>query len=130
MKETIAAVSAALVFGLHAGLAAAGDMERAMELYERQQYRPALDHFLAAAQSGDARAQEILGFMHAFGPALYPGVARDERAAAHWFDLAARNGRPVGRYMACAISRRTQNAKLAQQHCFDWVADIGQPAPR
>ena len=130
MKKTIAAASAALVLGLHPGPAAAGDMERAMELYERQQYRPALDHFLAAAQSGNALAQEILGFMHAFGPAAFPGIAQDSRAAVRWFDLAARNGRPVGRYMACAISRRTQDTRLAQQHCFDWVAETGQPAPR
>jgi TPR repeat protein len=130
MKRKIAAVGAALFLGLQVGDVTAGDLERAMQLYERQQYRPALDHFLAAAQSGNALAQEILGFMHAFGPALYPGVAADSRAALGWFDLAARNGRPVGRYMACAMARRVQDTRYAQQHCFDWVAQTGQPAPR
>jgi TPR repeat protein len=130
MKKTIAILSAALFLGLHVGAATAGDMERAMKLYERQHYRLALDHFLAAAHAGNARAQEILGFMHAFGPQLYPGVVRDSRAAARWFDLAARNGRPVGRYMACAMSRRVEDTRLAHQYCFDWVAESGQPGAR
>ena len=130
MSRKMAAAAAALFLGLQLGDGMAGDMERAMQLYERQHYRLALDHFLAAAQSGNALAQEILGFMHAFGPALYPGVAADSRAALGWFDLAARNGRPAGRYMACAMARRVQDARLAQRHCFDLVAQVGQPRPR
>ena len=130
MNRNIAGAAAALFLGLQCVDGTAGDMERAMQLYERQQYRPALDHFLAAAQSGNALAQEILGFMHAFGPALYPGVAADSQAALGWFDLAARNGRPVGRYMACAMAKRLRDTRVAQQHCFDWVAQTGQPAPR
>ena len=130
LNKKIAAASAVLFLDLQVGDVTASDMGRAMQLYQRQQYRLALDHFLAAAQSGNPFAQEILGFMHAFGPALYPGVAADSRAALGWFDLAARNGRPVGRYMACAMARRVQHARLAQQHCFDWVAETGQPGPR
>ena len=130
LNKKIAAASAVLFLGLQVGDVTASDMGRAMQLYQRQQYRLALDHFLAAAQSGNPFAQEILGFMHAFGPALYPGVTADSRAALGWFDLAARNGRPVGRYMACAMARRVQHARLVQQHCFDWVAETGQPGPR
>lgn len=98
-----------------------------MEYYERQNYSLARLHFLAAARAGDARAQEILGFMHALGPAMYPGVERDFRAAADWFDLAARSGRPAGRYMACALSKRMPDRRTAPQYCFDWVAETGRP---
>ena len=126
MRKTIAVAC----FSLVPALAAAGDMERAMEYYERQNYSLARLHFLAAARAGDARAQEILGFMHAFGPAMYPGVERDLRAEANWFDQAARGGRPVGRYMACVLPKHTPDRRSVPQYCFDWVAETGQPGTR
>jgi TPR repeat protein len=111
-------------------LAPAGDMERAMEYYERQNYPLARMHFISAAKAGDARAHEILGIMHALGPAVYPGVERDYLTAARYLDIAARNGRPVGRYMACAIARRTTDGSQRPPYCFDWIAETGKPGPR
>jgi len=130
MKKALTVSFAAALLGLQATVASAGDMERAMELYERQHYAMARDFFHAAARAGNAQAQEILGFMYAFGPEVYPGVARDLQAAASWFDRAARGGRPVGRYMACAVARHTQDTPTARHYCFDWIADTGQPGPR
>lgn len=111
-------------------LAAAGDMERAMEYYERQNYSLARLHFISAAKAGDARAHEILGVMYALGPAVYPGVERDYPSAARHFDIAARSGRPVGRYLACALARRAADGIQKPQYCFDWVAETGKPGPR
>jgi TPR repeat protein len=68
--------------------------------------------------------------MHAFGPALYPGIARDPQAALHWFDIAARAGRPTGRYMVCALRKQSGVPGPKGGHCFDWVAETGQPARR
>jgi len=131
MKVTTAVVAASLLFAASAAATGEDSMQKAMEHYERQNYSLARFHFLSAAKAGDARAQEILGFMHAFGPAMYPGVDRDFAAAAHWFDLAARAGRPVGRYMACALLKRRMDSPVAvPPHCFDWVAETGQPARR
>jgi TPR repeat protein len=99
--------------------------------YERGEYQGAREKLLVAANQGDAQAQELLGFMHAFGPQVYPGVTRDLKAATRWFDLAARNGRPVARYMYCALMRRTAEVRLgAQPFCFDHVGDSGEPPVR
>jgi len=127
------AIAAALVF---ASLAAAGstragdDMAEAMAFYESGHYLHARDHLRAAARRGDARAAEMLGFMYGFGSDMFPGVSRDVDAAAYWFDLAARGGRPVGRYMVCAMRRQAGSAPNRAQACFDWVADTGTPGPR
>jgi TPR repeat protein len=112
------------------GFAHANDMEDAMRFYESGHFVHAADRFRAAAIAGDARAQEILAFMYALGSELYPGVPRDVRAAAHWFDIAARNGRPVSRYMSCVAGRASTTVKPSNRHCFDWVAEVGRPASR
>ena len=126
MKRSLAV--ACLV--LAPALAAATDMERAMEYYEKQNYPLARLHFISAAKAGDARAHEILGIMHILGPAVYPGVERDHQAAARYFDIAARSGRPVGRYMACALAQRMTNGGQKPRYCFDWIAETGKPGPR
>ena len=118
-----------VLLGLAGTCHAASDMEDAMLAYERGHYAAAFKHFQAAARAGDARAQEILGFMQAFGPDVYPGVTRDPRAAAKWFDLAARNGRPASRYMMCAMLRHADDSLPNGWRCFDWIAETGKPAP-
>ncbi len=110
--------------------ARASDIEDAMYFYDSGHYVLAVDRFRAAAIAGDARAQEILAFMYALGSEMYPGVPRDVRAAAHWFDMAARSGRPVSRYMSCALRRDSAAANAPGQQCFDWVAEVGKPGPR
>jgi hypothetical protein len=80
---------------LGAGYAQGADSQAEAKLaYERGEYQGAQEKLLVAANQGDAQAQELLGFMHAFGSQMYPGVTRDLKAATQWFDLAARNGRP------------------------------------
>ena len=122
-------VAALLCLAL-AGPAGATDIEDAMYFYDSGHYVLALDRFRAAAAGGDARAQEILAFMYALGSAVYPGVPRDVGSAAYWFDIAARSGRPVSRYMACAMQRPAMRANLPHLHCFDWVVETGRPGPR
>ena len=128
MKRTLAAALAAASLAVAGNGIAADDMEQAMEFFESGHYVHARDHLRAAARTGDARAAEILGFMYGFGPAMFPGVGRDLGAAEHWFDMAARGGRPVGRYMVCAL--RKHAGAPAARRCFDWVAEVGRPAPR
>jgi len=113
-----------------ASCASAAGIEQAMRTYEEGNFVLAETQLRAVARNGDARAAEILGFMHAVGPALYPGVQRDLRSAIHWFDIAARGGRPAGRYMVCALQRQAGAAHPRAQGCFDWVAETGAPRPR
>jgi TPR repeat protein len=124
---TVALVAASLAFSN--GSHAAGEMEQAMRYYEEGKYVLAEKHFRSLASDGNGRAAEILGFMHAIGPELYPGIPRDRRAALQWFDIAARSGRPVGQYMVCALRKQMGAGPVASQ-CFDWVAETGRPGAR
>ncbi|MDH4095284.1 MAG: hypothetical protein OEV81_10925 [Betaproteobacteria bacterium] len=120
MKRTLIAVL--LASSLAAGSAVAGedDMETARHFLDSGLYAEATYYLRAAADTGDGQAAEILGFMLSYGSEVFPGVARDRAAAAQWFELAARAGRPVGRFMSCALD----NASGAQatRRCLDVVA--------
>ncbi len=85
---------------------AASPFDRAMDHYETGRYPQALIGLHEAAREGDARAQEVLGFMYLLGPSVYPGVPRDLRAATHWFDRAAGHGRDGSGFVLCALSRQ------------------------
>ena len=98
---------AALMLALPTSLALAdGKVEDGLLAYENGRYVEAHKQLLVAANDGNAQAQEIVGFMYAFGPNLYPGVAQDLRSAALWFGRAAKGGRPVARHMECVLVRR------------------------
>lgn len=101
MSLLLFSASTCLVSLGHAGL----DFDAAMLSYEKGDYAQALIQLRATARDGDARAQEILGFMYAAGAVLYPGVESNPTEALHWFKLAARNSRPVAGYMSCMLQR-------------------------
>jgi TPR repeat protein len=130
MKRTFAAVLAAASLSAAGNVAAEDDMAQAMQFFESGHYVLARDHLRAAARNGDARAAEILGFMFGFGTDMFPGIGRDLDASVHWFDMAARGGRPVGRYMVCALRKQAGAPVQSARRCFDWVAETGRPAPR
>ena len=124
-------IMAACLLSLGAAPAhASGDLEDALQLYESGSYVLAEGRLRGLATAGDARAAEILGFMYAHGPALYPGVPRNLNLAVRWFDAAARGGRPVGRYMACALQRQAGIRYPTPPQCFDWIAETGHPRSR
>lgn len=124
------AIGLALVLGAIASIAArpasAADLEEAWSLYERGRYPEAEVKLVAAAEGGDARAQELLGFMYAFGPHVYPGIRRDLVAADQWFDRAARSGSPTARYLHCALTRRSVELRR-RELCFDRILHTGEP---
>jgi len=124
----VACASFLLVLLGSSAVARASDLEEAMQYYDRGDYVHAAQRFHAAAVTGDARAQEVLGLMYALGGEVYPGVPHDPRAAARWFDVAARNGRHVSRYVACAMLRGAMH-QVRSLNCFDWVEGFGRPGP-
>jgi TPR repeat protein len=130
MKSTIAVLLACVSLTATGSSFAGSDMEEAMVFFESGHYLNARDHLRAAARNGDARAAEILGLMLSFGSEMFPGVGRDPQAAVYWFDVAARGGRPVGRYMVCALRKQAGAPAQAARHCFDWVAETGHAGPR
>jgi TPR repeat protein len=81
-------------------------LHSAMEAYDRESYVEAESLLLAQAHNGDAHAQELLGFLYAIGPDLYPGVWRNLIEARRWFAKAAEGGRPAAEHMHAAFLRR------------------------
>ncbi len=66
----------------------AQDFEKGVAANERADYAAALEAWRAAADQGDARAQNHLGLMYQTGR----GVPQDYGAAARWFQRAAELG--------------------------------------
>jgi len=54
----------------------------------------AIDDLRTRAERGDAEAQNSLGLRYALGD----GIAQDEAAAQHWFELSAKQGYAKGQY--------------------------------
>jgi TPR repeat protein len=92
--------------------------DQAKRAYENGEYATAQKELVAAARGGDVDAEELLGVMEAFGPTIYPGVTEDLAASSRWLDEAARSGRPVARYIYCALLRQSRG-KLPGFYCFD-----------
>jgi TPR repeat protein len=128
IRKALIAVPLCATLWSFPGLALADDMEDAMEAYDSGCYALAVEHFQAAARAGNARAQEVVAFMYAQGDAMYPGVTRNPRAGAYWFDLAGRNnGRPVGSYMAWLMQREALGAMPRGQNSLDRTAEASKP---
>ena len=72
------------------------DLERAIDAYERSHYAESVQLLHLAAEGGNPRAQEMVGFMHLYGPALYGAeVPRDRDQARYWLQRAASAGSAV-----------------------------------
>jgi TPR repeat protein len=104
MDSQIVFVPALLAIAAKEARVAPG-LELAMAEYERGRFLEAEAILLAAAHSGHAHAQELLGFMYAIGPDLYPGIWRRLDAARNWFSRAAVGGRVAARKMHAAFTR-------------------------
>src|SRR5258706_689339 len=105
MTTTPVSVPALLALALKAARSEGG-LDDAMAAYERGSYLEAETMLLVAGHAGHPHAQELLGFMYAIGPDLYPGVWRSLEAARNWFERASRNGRPPSQYMHAAFAQR------------------------
>ena len=72
---------------------------RAVGLIDRNDYRSAIPLLLQAGRMGHARAQSTLGIAYQDGN----GVRADDRAATHWFGLAANQGHRAAQYARAAM---------------------------
>lgn len=101
MKARIA-VPDLLALALESARTAEG-LGNALAAFNRGDYLEAEALLLVAGHAGNANAQELLGFLYAIGPDLYPGVWRSLSASRNWFDRAAGAGRPAARHMQAAF---------------------------
>lgn len=135
-KHSVLAVPVCLVFAgilalpVFPGAARADDpFERAGKAYRESRYADALTQYRIAADGGNARAQEILGFMYLLGPSSYgAGVPRDRARALYWFGRAAREGREVARHMVCVLSGRAEHVVADRATCAGGT--VAASAPR
>jgi TPR repeat protein len=123
MNTTFIPIPALFALALKAARSAPR-LEAAMAAYERGDYLEAESLLLVAGHSGDPHAQELLGFMYAIGPALFPGIWRTLMAAGNWFERAAGAGRPAAQYMHLAFTRHGLLKVRA-----DIMASFDPPAP-
>jgi TPR repeat protein len=123
MNTTPLSVPALLALALKAARSAGG-LDEAMAAYERGSYLEAETLLLVQGHAGHPNAQELLGFMYAIGPDLYPGIWRSLAAAKNWFERASRAGRPSAQYMHVAFARRgTLEVRADIMACFNPMID-------
>jgi hypothetical protein len=84
-----------LIAALCVGVAAHADYDKGMAAMRANNYDEALKEFQAAAERGDPRAMEALGFMHSNGR----GVEKDMHMAVLYWKLAAMQGVARAQYM-------------------------------
>jgi TPR repeat protein len=88
MRKALGLAGVVAIVLVSGAAAIAGPWEDGMVAYNRGDYVPAVKLFRPLAQSGNARAQNVMGVMYRKGE----GVARSSVHAFMWFSLAARKG--------------------------------------
>lgn len=107
-----------VVLALPGAALASEPFERGIKAYDDSEYQDAMTQFRLAADGGNARAQEILGFMYLHGPNLYgAALPHDRDQAIYWFGFAARGGREVAEHMLCVLTGRPANTVVDPATC-------------
>ena len=81
-----------------------------MAAYNRGDYVPAIKLFRPLAQSGNAKAQSVMGVMYRKGQ----GVARSSARAFMWFSVAAARGDAKAKAELQEVSKEMTPAEMAQ----------------
>lgn len=101
-------IVAAQIWGISA--ACAGPWEDGMAAYNRGDYVPAIRLFRPLAETGNARAQHLVGAMYRKGQ----GVARNSARAFMWLSLAARRGDARARAELQQVSQAMSPQEISQ----------------
>ena len=95
-----------------------GAVDAAFKAYDDAHYAEALKRFETAAQGGDARAQEVLGFMYLNGKALHgDAIPWDRQRAIYWFQKAALQQREVAQHMLCVLIGHPEETVTRRSRC-------------
>ena len=120
MKPTVLMGALALLL---AATPARADFADAIAAYDGGDYRAAFTQSLAAAQTGDADAQYMAGFLYMRGE----GTERDPVRAYGWFTLAARHGDSfaAAELISLAGSMSAAEISAAEAWADDWRVTEG-----
>jgi TPR repeat protein len=108
MRTSLAIVVGCIILGVSG--AVAGPWEDGMVAYNRGDYVPAMKLFRPLAQTGNAKAQNVLGVMYHKGE----GVARSPGRAFMWFSLAAKKGDASAKASLQEVSKQMTPAEMSQ----------------
>lgn len=122
--RTARALAISLILGLPSAALAGSAVEVAIAAYDDGRYAEALKRFEVAAQGGDARAQEALGFLYLNGQALHgDAIPWDRQRAIHWFRKAALQEREVAQHMLCVLTGQPGETVTRRRRCAAKAAD-------
>jgi cell division protein FtsN len=85
--------------------------------YKRGDFETALAVFRPLAESGDAKAQSILGLMYSYGE----GVPEDYRESARWYRRAAEQGSSVAQYNLGMFYLEGQGVTQNTDAAIEWL---------
>ncbi len=97
--------------------ASAASFQSGMAAFNRNDYAAATRMFQPLADSGDARAQAILGYMFATGH----GVPQSYVEAASWYRRAAEQGHPTAQYMLGLAYDKGQGVPQDYVEAYKWL---------
>jgi hypothetical protein len=115
MVRTI--LGAALLALVAIAPATAASFQGGMAAFHRNDYAVAARMFQPLAESGDARAQAILGYMFATGR----GVPQSYVEAASWYRRAAEQGHPTAQYMLGLAYDKGQGVPQDYVEAYKWL---------
>jgi TPR repeat protein len=95
----------------------AGPFEDALAAYNRQDYARAVQLLRPIAESGNVRAQFLLGFMYEGGM----GVPEDDTEAAKWYRRAADTGDDYAQYHMGVMHRDGQGVPRDLVRAYMWL---------
>ncbi len=114
MKARYLHIFIAVTIMFPASALANDDLECAMEAYQRSHYAESVELLRPAAESGNVRAQEMLGLMHLYGANLYGDeVPRDLDQARYWLRRAAAAGSAVAAHELQATKWQSPGAETS-----------------
>ena len=119
-------LSAIVFILLASGSSAAAAPPAAFEAFKQNDYATVLRVCEAPAKAGDSVCQDMLGVLYSEGQ----GVARDQAAAFHWFQLAAAQGNPTAEYNLAIAYERGEGVAKNQAEAEKWytkAAESGLP---
>ena len=96
--------------------AQAGDFERGIVEYQKENFGTASRLFLRAARDGNPAAQELLGRMYLAGQ----GVDKDPSTALKWFKKSARSGLASSQYLTGVLNATGTGTEQDYEEAVRW----------
>jgi TPR repeat protein len=96
---------------------AVSGFDKGASAYKRGDFETALAVFRPLAESGDAKAQSILGLMYSYGE----GVPVDYRESARWYRRAAEQGSSVAQYNLGMFYLEGQGVSQNTDEAIEWL---------